>query len=325
MYNEKMRMLALAGKSPSPAAYHDLAKEYKRLANGKTIFPKTPEMLIAHQARWKLNRMIKSLNLSVKVQVGQAMENFRNQRVEPPRLRQFPMPDVSSIANSAMWEKSNFVPPPTAPYQKMYVRKQKQDGANIKQPLLNPSMVGRRCANFPRCCLQVGICGGITKKKCIAYQNDLLLELSDNGGDDETRLIKKRKTEQKKAQRLLKRVKREAATSQEQVTDSLQASPPIIIMLDSITINGPIFQNRGAVIVQPVDSMALFETGSLINDNMVQGSLNMLAHKATSLNIELHTLAPQFYPVLRNRGWDEVWIGGYGQHSFRKPVGAHHD
>jgi Ulp1 family protease len=33
-------------------------------------------------------------------------------------------------------------------------------------------------------------------------------------------------------------------------------------------------------------------------------------HKATSLDIELHTLAPQFYPVLRNRGWDGVdrWL-----------------
>jgi hypothetical protein len=49
MYNEKMRLLALAGKKPSPAAYHDLAKEYKRLANGKDIFPKTPEMLIARE------------------------------------------------------------------------------------------------------------------------------------------------------------------------------------------------------------------------------------------------------------------------------------
>jgi hypothetical protein len=315
IYNEKMRMLALAGKNPGPVAYHDLAKEYKRLANGKTIFPKTPDMLLAHQTRWKLNRMIKSLNLSVKVQVGEAMENFRNQRIEPPRLRQFPMPDVSSIANSSMWEKRNFVPPPAAPYQKMYVSKQIQDDADVKQPMLNQSMAGRRCANFPRCCLQVGICGGITKKGCVAFQNKLLLELSDNGEDDETTLIKKRKTEQKKAQRLLKRVKREATTSRKQVTeravtDSPQASPPIIIMVDSITISGPKFPHRGAVIVQPVDSMALFQTGSLINDNVVQGYLNMLAHKAASLDIELHTLAPQFYPVLSSRGWDGVarWL-----------------
>jgi hypothetical protein len=51
IYNETMRMLALAGKTPSPATYHNLAKEYKRLANGKTIFPKKADMLIAHQAR----------------------------------------------------------------------------------------------------------------------------------------------------------------------------------------------------------------------------------------------------------------------------------
>jgi hypothetical protein len=51
MYNKKIRMLALAGKTPSPAAHHDLAKEYKRVANGKTIFPKTPDMLIAHDAQ----------------------------------------------------------------------------------------------------------------------------------------------------------------------------------------------------------------------------------------------------------------------------------
>ena len=45
-----MRMLALAAKTPSPANHHDLAKERKRLAKGKTMFPKTPEMLVAHQA-----------------------------------------------------------------------------------------------------------------------------------------------------------------------------------------------------------------------------------------------------------------------------------
>jgi Ulp1 family protease len=58
--------------------------------------------------------------------------------------------------------------------------------------------------------------------------------------------------------------------------------------------------------VQPVDSMALFRTGSLINENVVQGYLNMLAHKAASFEIEFHTLAPQLYPVLSNRGWDCV-------------------
>jgi hypothetical protein len=193
----------------------------------------------------------------------------------------------------------------------MYIPKQKQDGANLKQPImLNQSMAGRRCANYPRCCLQVGICGGITKKGCVAFQNDLLLELSDNGGDDETNLIKRLKTEQKQAQRLVKRVKREATTSKKQATGSLQESPPIIIMLDSISIRGPIRPSRGAVIVQPVDSMALFQTGSHINDNVVQGYLNMLAHKAASLKIELQTLAPQFYPVLSKFGWDGVsrWL-----------------
>jgi hypothetical protein len=310
IYNEKMRMVALAGKNPGPNTYHDLAKEYKKLANGKTIFPKTPDMLLAHQPWWKLNRMIKSLNLSVKVQVAQAMDNFYNQRVNPPTVRQFPMPDVSSrIANSAILEKRNFAPPPPAPYQKMYVPTQKQDGAKVKLLVLSLSMKGRRYANFPKRCLQVGICGGITKKGCIAFQNNLLLELPD--GVDETKLIKKRKTEQKKAQRLVKRGKREIKDEQmltAQVKDGLHASP--IIMLDSISISGPIFPGRGAVIVQPVDSMALFETGSLINDNVVQGYMNMLAHKAASLNIELHTLAPRFYPVLRNRGWDGVerWL-----------------
>ena len=68
MHNEKMRMLALAGKTPGPAARHDLAKECKRLASGKTTFPETPDALVAHQARWKLNRMIESLNLLGKVQ-----------------------------------------------------------------------------------------------------------------------------------------------------------------------------------------------------------------------------------------------------------------
>jgi hypothetical protein len=93
------------------------------------------------------------------------------------------------------------------------------------------------------------------------------------------------------------------ATSQE-----LLASP--IIMLDSISISRPFFPGRGNVIVQPVDSMALLQTGSLINDNVVQGYLNMLTHKAVSLNIELYTLTPQFYTVLSNHSWEGVdwWL-----------------
>jgi hypothetical protein len=54
------------------------------------------------------------------------------------------------------------------------------------------------------------------QKGYVAFQNDLLLELFNNGGNDETNLIKKGKTEQKQAQPLVKQpVKREATTSQE--------------------------------------------------------------------------------------------------------------
>jgi Ulp1 family protease len=62
--------------------------------------------------------------------------------------------------------------------------------------------------------------------------------------------------------------------------------------------------------VAPADTRHLLTFGTLLNDNIVQGYLNLLASKFDRLGIPVRIVMPQFYPAFLRQGWAGVqrWV-----------------
>jgi Ulp1 family protease len=67
---------------------------------------------------------------------------------------------------------------------------------------------------------------------------------------------------------------------------------------------------RGSIHVTPADTRGLLSFGTLLNDNVVLGYLNLLAVKFNGLGIPVRIVAPQFYPAFLQEGWTKVqrWV-----------------
>jgi Ulp1 family protease len=75
-----------------------------------------------------------------------------------------------------------------------------------------------------------------------------------------------------------------------------------------------VYQERGSIILAPSDTRRLLTFGSLLNDHVVLGYLNLLAVKLKRLGIPVRIVAPQFYPTLLEQGWTKVqrWVKEIG-------------
>jgi hypothetical protein len=82
------------------------------------------------------------------------------------------------------------------------------------------------------------------------------------------------------------------------------------LLSEPIRIPGPVYPERGAITLAPSDTRHLLTFGSLLNDNVVLGYLNLLAVKFKGLGIPVRIVAPQFYPTLLAQGWSKVkgWV-----------------
>ena len=60
----------------------------------------------------------------------------------------------------------------------------------------------------------------------------------------------------------------------------------------------------------PADTRGLLTFGTLLNDNVVLGYLNLLAVQFNRLGIPVRIVAPQFYPAFLKHGWTKVqrWV-----------------
>jgi Ulp1 family protease len=80
------------------------------------------------------------------------------------------------------------------------------------------------------------------------------------------------------------------------------------LLTKPIRIQGPTHADRGSVVLNPDDTREMLKFGSLLNDNVVQGYLNLLAVKFMGLGVRI--VVPSFYPKLLADGWDAVqtWV-----------------
>jgi hypothetical protein len=70
------------------------------------------------------------------------------------------------------------------------------------------------------------------------------------------------------------------------------------LLSEPILIPGPVVPDRGAIVVAPSDTRGLLTFGSLLNDNVVLGYLNLLVVKFNGLGIPVRMVMPQFYRTL---------------------------
>ena len=123
-----------------------------------------------------------------------------------------------------------------------------------------------------------------------------------------TRERKRRRAEQKAASRAAK--KRNKGHSNNSRSNS-SIEQPIRIPGPSGTVGG-----RGSVTVLPADTQRMLHFGECLNDNIMQAYLNLLAIAAQKqLGLSVRVVAPQFYPLLMENGWERVrrWVKGHGQ------------
>jgi Ulp1 family protease len=98
--------------------------------------------------------------------------------------------------------------------------------------------------------------------------------------------------------------------------------------------------------VAPADTQHLLTFATLLNDNIVQGYMNLFAAKFDRLGIPVRIVMPQFYPAFLRQGWAGVqrwlgqrnWVHGkqladstdyscanlYGSYLMRTLVGVHY-
>jgi Ulp1 family protease len=67
---------------------------------------------------------------------------------------------------------------------------------------------------------------------------------------------------------------------------------------------------RGFRVVASAGTRHLLTFGTLLNNNIVQGYLNLLAAKLDKLGIPVRIVMPQFYPAFLRHGWTGVqrWV-----------------
>ena len=111
-----------------------------------------------------------------------------------------------------------------------------------------------------------------------------------------------RATNQKAASRAL--IKRHKADGEGEVHNTGW------LLSEPIRIPGPVDPQRGYCVVAPADTRHLLTFGTLLNDNIVQGYLNLLAAKFDRLGVPVRIVMPQFYPAFLRHGWVGVqrWV-----------------
>lgn len=72
---------------------------------------------------------------------------------------------------------------------------------------------------------------------------------------------------------------------------------------ESVWIDGPFDPKKGGTFVHPSDTVQLLMTGTLINDIVVKGYMNLLAHTRRE---RMMIVSPQFLPGIVAFGWNDV-------------------
>jgi hypothetical protein len=160
----------------------------------------------------------------------------------------------------------------------------------------------RDCAWFPYCTFPVSVCGGSKRAQCCVYGGvNPIFPPPDMTTDFVT---KARKHKKALAVSLFREHKKnERATSQGKAV-----SPPHL--LEPVTILGPMSTDRGLVVLSFRDTQNMLTSGSMLNDNVVQGYCNLIAQQFGSLGLHVRIVSPQFYPTFRKYGWERVqrWV-----------------
>jgi hypothetical protein len=189
--------------------------------------------------------------------------------------------------------------------QLLLLPKKKRSSASGGTPTDSP----RDCAWWPYCTLPTTACGGWTGRRCVVYGAKGIFPAPSLAVTYAVDLRKQRAANQKATSRALTSANKRLKVDGESEVDNTGW-----LLLEPVWIPGPVDPQRGGCVVAPADSRNLLTFGTLLNDNIVQGYLNLLAVKFNELGISVRIVMPQFYPTLLQYGWTRVqnWVKGTG-------------
>jgi hypothetical protein len=134
------------------------AREYLRIADGKTVFCKTASMMMNHYKHsWKGNQLIKRAQLGMGNHLKALSSELSGVQVENP-------PDIAAVGSNCLVSKkgstalSLFVAPAVAPFQTSEIKTRPQ--------------LERLCAWSPACHCRAEECCGWTRKGCQVFGSD---------------------------------------------------------------------------------------------------------------------------------------------------------
>jgi len=86
-----------------------------------------------------------------------------------------------------------------------------------------------------------------------------------------------------------------------------------VVLSDKIRIPGPIVPDRGELSISSLDVFEMLQDGALLNDNMVQGYINLLG-SAFGSSHGVRVVNTNFFNTLRCDGWNNVanWMRSSG-------------
>ncbi len=165
----------------------------------------------------------------------------------------------------------------------------------LQQPPSQETVLGGLIARYP---LQHVVVGRVVGVSYMATAPALTTKFAVD-------LRTKRKTNQKATSRALASINKRHKTDGEGEVHNTGW-----LLSEPIRIPGPVDPQRGYCVVAPADTRHLLTFGTLLNDNIVQGYLNLLASKFDRLGIPVRIVMPQFYPAFLRQGWAGVqrWV-----------------
>jgi hypothetical protein len=189
-------------------------------------------------------------------------------------------------------------------------RKQEKDSATQKQsPVTDDDTANkgdsRDCSWYPYCKLPASACGGYRRSKCCVYGGDNPIYVPP---DMDSEFVRKARQQRRAQQTDICRKRKRAQKTCSSSSHDRGSQPPTLI--ESVSIPGPNGGVRGTVTVSFNDTAMIMEYGKMLNDNIITGYLNLLAHKCKELGCDVRIVPPQFYPTFQQHGWSRVarWV-----------------
>ena len=282
LYNSELRKIVVNSGKPTPNDWDQIARTFLRESNGKTVFPKTTDLLKKHYTHWKQNQAKSLFAKRIKVTSSNVYQQLRNQKAAAPQgiitnvlPSQVDGPYYSR--KRPLEEKPNVVPPASAYNQnyheslKLKVSQKEQQGK--KEPITLDALkqkpsdelksFSNRCAWYPVCHYQQWVCGGKRLATCTFINEGLEMKKTQTEINRMKQFVSEQRklesTRERQRQRKIKRItdKANAQKAAKSETEGMGLTYELAIPIDD-------FLSQESIVVQSAHNAEETSAGGLI-------------------------------------------------------------